>query len=352
MAGTLLQRSADEMFDSMDSNSDQVIDRSEVYRAFFPGNKRQLSKDEFREAFPMFRAGRAPLTEEKEEMSAADAAAVSPPTSAQLGLLSIKSGIPFVIFGFLDNFIMIMAGDYIDAQIGTALNLSVMASAALGNTVSDFVGQCSGEVIADATERLGFPNPRLTLEQSRTSTAKQWSRMGTILGIVVGCILGMIPLFFIVSAEDKQLEEAFRVLDENGNKVIEHNDLVKIFRTIALDSPEWVATRVMNSVEGRPFTLDEFKSQFRSAKGWMILNEKTIDLSGDVDLDLLVRLADDLILRKKTREEWAEIFKMVDTQRRGRIGTHQLVQVFLHLYDEGTRAGNMADVIELDTVVE
>ena len=35
-------------------------------------------------------------------------------------------------FGFLDNFIMIMAGEYIDLTLGAKLGISTMAAAALG----------------------------------------------------------------------------------------------------------------------------------------------------------------------------------------------------------------------------
>jgi hypothetical protein len=39
-------------------------------------------------------------------------------------------------FGFLDNFIMIVAGEYIDLTLGVTLGISTMAAAALGKSVS------------------------------------------------------------------------------------------------------------------------------------------------------------------------------------------------------------------------
>merc|ERR1712038_1665979 len=65
------------------------------------------------------------------------------PTSTQLRQLAIFQAMPFVGFGFLDNFIMIIAGEYIDTHIGTTLCISTMAAAALGNTVSDVFGIAS-----------------------------------------------------------------------------------------------------------------------------------------------------------------------------------------------------------------
>ncbi len=43
-------------------------------------------------------------------------------------------------FGFIDNFIMLIAGDAIDDTFGSALVISTMAAAALGNWVSDVLG--------------------------------------------------------------------------------------------------------------------------------------------------------------------------------------------------------------------
>lgn len=52
----------------------------------------------------------------------------------------VVSSVPFIGFGFLDNFFMIIAGDYIESSIGVYMCLSTMAAAALGNTISDIFG--------------------------------------------------------------------------------------------------------------------------------------------------------------------------------------------------------------------
>ena len=43
-----------------------------------------------------------------------------------------NSMIPFIGFGFLDNALMIIAGDYIDTTIGVTLGISTMAAAGFG----------------------------------------------------------------------------------------------------------------------------------------------------------------------------------------------------------------------------
>jgi hypothetical protein len=62
------------------------------------------------------------------------------PTNSDLYRLAIQQGLPFVGFGFLDNFIMIVAGESIETFLGASLVISTMAAAALGNTLSDVFG--------------------------------------------------------------------------------------------------------------------------------------------------------------------------------------------------------------------
>merc|ERR1719401_2872720 len=50
----------------------------------------------------------------------------APPTRGQLLKLGLVASVPYVGFGFMDNFIMIVAGDAIDASIGVKLGISTM----------------------------------------------------------------------------------------------------------------------------------------------------------------------------------------------------------------------------------
>ena len=67
---------------------------------------------------------------------------------------------PFIGFGFLDNAVMIVAGDYIDSTIGVYFHLSMLAAAAFGNTISDLVGIFFGGYIELVADRLGLPQPK------------------------------------------------------------------------------------------------------------------------------------------------------------------------------------------------
>nr|CAH8875456.1 unnamed protein product [Trichobilharzia regenti] len=64
----------------------------------------------------------------------------SPVTYNQLKLVVAGSCLPFIGFGFLDNAIMIIAGEYIDLTFSAMLGISTMAAAGLGNLVSDLFG--------------------------------------------------------------------------------------------------------------------------------------------------------------------------------------------------------------------
>lgn len=100
-------------------------------------------------------------TKNKEDLTAA----VPLPTSIQLRGVFIASAIPFVGFGFLDNFLMILAGDAIDATLCVAFGFSTMAAAALGNTISDIAGVFSGGVVEDWARKMGIEMPPLSHEQ-------------------------------------------------------------------------------------------------------------------------------------------------------------------------------------------
>ena len=46
------------------------------------------------------------------------------PSSKECRICFVHNAVPFIGFGFLDNVIMIIAGDYIDSTLGVAFNIS------------------------------------------------------------------------------------------------------------------------------------------------------------------------------------------------------------------------------------
>ena len=101
--------------------------------------------------------------------------------------------------------IMILAGDAIDKSIGVTLGISTLAAAGFGNLLSDVVGIGAGDVIDRYSEKIiGKPKTKaLSLEQLALRSCRIVKTWATIIGITVGCLLGMAPLLFL--GEKKEL---------------------------------------------------------------------------------------------------------------------------------------------------
>ncbi|XP_073944524.1 uncharacterized protein isoform X2 [Choristoneura fumiferana] len=127
---------------------------------------------------------------------------VPKPTTRELVHLSLANSVPFIGFGFLDNFIMITAGDSIESGMGAFITISTMAAAALGNTFSDVIGIGSSYYVERAAAMLGMAPPPLSPVQLDMPVSRRFSNMGRVLGITFGCFLGMTPLLF----KDKKSE--------------------------------------------------------------------------------------------------------------------------------------------------
>jgi len=119
-----------------------------------------------------------------------------PATKQQLAQLGLVSGLPFIGFGIMDNAIMILAGDAIDASLGARLGVSTMAAAALGNTFSNCCGLWAGDWIESLCLRFGIRQPPLTDHQRDSKAARIWKFSATVLCVVTGCLIGMFPLLF------------------------------------------------------------------------------------------------------------------------------------------------------------
>lgn len=100
-----------------------------------------------------------------------------------------------------------LQGDYIDITIGTALGISTMAAAALGNAISDVAGIGSAWYVEELASKIGIREPDLTPSQM-SSWAVRWAcNLGRAFGVVIGCLLGMFPLLFLSRSEVKEKEK-------------------------------------------------------------------------------------------------------------------------------------------------
>ncbi|XP_066586898.1 uncharacterized protein [Prorops nasuta] len=116
------------------------------------------------------------------------------PTTKDLILVTVSNAIPFIGFGFLDNFIMIVAGDQIEMIISVRFPITTMVAAALGNTVSDIIGIGSVHYVERFAQKVGFQAPQLTPIQLDMPKSRFAANMGRVIGVTIGCLLGMTPI--------------------------------------------------------------------------------------------------------------------------------------------------------------
>eukprot|EP00397_Hematodinium_sp_SG-2012_P020844 GEMP01021501.1.p1 GENE.GEMP01021501.1~~GEMP01021501.1.p1 ORF type:complete len:273 (-),score=43.26 GEMP01021501.1:1767-2558(-) len=117
-------------------------------------------------------------------------------TRQQLIQVFIRQIPAFVTFGIVDNSLMILAGDAVDASLGVVLGLSTMAAAALGNAFSNGVGMVAHGFIEKLSQRIGLKDPKLTFKQMQSREVVIIRTAGSTFGVVLGCMIGMWPLLF------------------------------------------------------------------------------------------------------------------------------------------------------------
>ena len=158
--------------------------------------------------------------------SSAKSSVVEPPTWRQLRLHALTMGLPMVGFGFMDNLVMIQAGDMIDNTIGVTFGLATLTSAAYGQIVSDVSGTLSSGVVANLFERLGLPRAELTVIQSSLPSVRFSGMAGAVVGVACGCLLGMTSLLFMDLEKServkrqRELRTLYSTLMEEGHELI------------------------------------------------------------------------------------------------------------------------------------
>ena len=158
--------------------------------------------------------------------SATTSIAVEEPTHRQLLIVALRSAIPTVGFGFMDNIVMIQAGDLIDNSIGVTFGLSTLTAAGFGQCISDVAGFTSGGIVDAAVSKLNMPTHGLSQAQLGLRSARIYHTAGGCVGVVVGCLLGMCSLFFMDTDKKererkaKELKTIFETITRDGSKLV------------------------------------------------------------------------------------------------------------------------------------
>lgn len=128
--------------------------------------------------------------------------------------------------GFMDNIVMIQAGDLIDNSIGITFGLSTLTAAGFGQCVSDVAGFTSGGIVDAGVSKLNLPQHGLSQAQLGLRSARIYHTAGGCVGVVMGCLLGMCSLFFMDTdkadrvKKAKELDSIFRSIMVDGHKLV------------------------------------------------------------------------------------------------------------------------------------
>lgn len=122
---------------------------------------------------------------------------VPPATSQQLQRHFWISAVPFIGFGFMDNTVMIQAGNAIDCSIGVVLGLSTLAAAAIGQIISSGVSVTFGGYVETVARKAGLPSAGFTSAQRQLVSVRRVAMAGNLFGVVIGAALGLVNLLLI-----------------------------------------------------------------------------------------------------------------------------------------------------------
>jgi len=247
------------------------------------------------------------------------ASASGEPTALQLRRHFVQSMVPMVGFGFMDNTVMIHAGNAIDLTLGVTLGLSTLAAAACGQICSDVAGVTFGGAIESAALRLGLPSPGFTEEQRRDPDIKRLHILGSVVGVICGCSLGLVNLLLIDASEAKEFKLSAAGSDGSDFSVSITNQERDECTAICIEGPatKGLMASVVTALSSENCTLAELGHNdsvplgaFKSRKFYV---KRT---GGQLDDDELESIARAVMLACKQPMRFSAMTKENDTLRR------------------------------------
>lgn len=154
-----------------------------------------------------------PSTATSAAASASSSNVVAPSASA-LKSIFLASAIPMIGFGFMDNFVMIQAGQYIDNTLGVQFGLATLTAAAAGQVVSDVSGVLFGNSLESFLRRMGLVPPLIDLStaQRQLPVCRRVRMAGAVGGVMLGCALGACTLLTVDLQARERQEDTQRLL--------------------------------------------------------------------------------------------------------------------------------------------
>eukprot|EP00035_Acanthoeca_spectabilis_P031577 m.14843 g.14843 ORF g.14843 m.14843 type:complete len:299 (+) comp4833_c0_seq1:312-1208(+) len=157
------------------------------------------------------------------------------PTGLQLRRYFLQGMLPMIGFGFVDNAIMLTAGDAIDQTLGATLQISTLAAAGLGNMVSDVMGLGLSSYVEAFASKVGIPSPQMSVQQMELPVARWTMLAASAVGITIGCLLGMAPLLFLTT-DVTTAEHIFKTLDHDSSGRCTLEEIQPFLQHLGLDA--------------------------------------------------------------------------------------------------------------------
>ncbi|CRG98736.1 GAF domain-related protein, putative [Plasmodium relictum] len=153
------------------------------------------------------------------------------------------SSIPMIGFGFMDQFIMIRLGDIFDASIGVSFGISTLCAASFGQLCSDTFGIFFGYVLNYLLQTYKVIEP--AKYDIKNKVYQYCTLIGSVLGILLGCSIGMLQLIFIDTSKSERLKKK--------------KELDFIFQMVMCDCPN-----ILNCETSTLFLYDKAKNELWS----------------------------------------------------------------------------------------
>lgn len=165
-------------------------------------------------------------------------------SSQQIRSIFLSAAIPMVGFGFMDNFVMITAGQAIDNSLGVQMGLATMVSyrlcidlqcvtrkakelnsrlflfkllqtaAAMGQVVSDVSGVMFGDTLARLFK---VSSAQLSASQRKLAAVHRLRLAGAVLGVIAGCTLGATALYIVPDRNNQHDNGSSAAIMENSS---------------------------------------------------------------------------------------------------------------------------------------
>ena len=126
----------------------------------------------------------------------------------------MQTAVPMVGFGFMDQTILLQAGNAIDCTFGVWLGLSTLSAAAVGSILSNMGSVVFGGVVERTAAMLGLASANFSHAQKRLPIVARTGMYGNLVGIFVGCLLGLGNLLFIDTEKARELKDEYSYRSE------------------------------------------------------------------------------------------------------------------------------------------